>query len=181
MQVLQTQHNKRESTQRSSLLRQKQGRDVHPERKGYKHPPSEEEPHKEAVKSFIHLSSYRSVSSFRPIIWFFSPHLTYPGTLPLVPTHPPANMDLKVKASGRSNTLYPLTFDPPTRSLSVNMQHLPCPKRGWSRDPLILYSNRVLPLFVLAMTITLRCLQETKTGYLPCFCCYFHFGEQTGS
>ena len=32
---------------------------------------------------------------------------------------------------------------------------------------LILYSDRVLPLFVLAMIIFLRCLQETKTGYLP--------------
>ena len=40
---------------------------------------------------------------------------------------------------------------------------------------LILYSQRFLPLFVLAMIIPLRCLQETKTDYLPCFCCYFHF------
>ena len=44
---------------------------------------------------------------------------------------------------------------------------------------LILYSQRFLPLFVLAI-IPLRCLQETKTDYLPCFCCYFYFGEQTG-
>ena len=84
-------------------------------------PPSEEEPHKDAVKSFIYLSSSPSLTSFRPIIWFFSPPLTYPGTLPLVPTHPPVNKDLKVKASGRSNPLYPLTFDPPTRSLSGNV------------------------------------------------------------
>ena len=33
---------------------------------------------------------------------------------------------------------------------------------------------------IIAMTITLRCLQETNTGYLSCFCCYFHFGDQTG-
>ena len=32
---------------------------------------------------------------------------------------------------------------------------------------LILYSQRFLPLFVLAMIIPLRCLQETKTDYLP--------------
>ena len=50
------------------------------------------------------------------------------------------------------------------------------PKREESKDSLILSSNRVLPLFVLAMIITL----ETNTGYLPCFCCYFHFGGQTG-
>ena len=43
------------------------------------------------------------------------------------------------------------------------------PQKEGSEDPLIFYSNRVLPLFVLAMTITLtiamtltlRCLQET--------------------
>ena len=65
------------------------------------------------------------------------------------------------------------------------------PKKGGGGrigDPVILYSNRVLSLLVLVvtitltivMTITLRCLQETKTGCLPCFCCYFHFGGKTG-
>ena len=62
---------------------------------------------------------------------------------------------------------------------------LPCPQSvcvcvwrgvGWGGEDLKLYSNRALPLFVLAMTIILRCLQETKTGYSPCFCCYVHFG-----
>ena len=57
------------------------------------------------------------------------------------------------------------------KSLSGHVQHLPCPKRGESRDPLIFYSNRVLLLFFLAMTITFRCSQETNTDYLPCFCC----------
>ena len=57
----------------------------------------------------------------------------------------------------------------------------PCPKRAGTGDPLILYSNRVSPLWVFTVTITLRCLQETNTGYFPCFCCYFHFGGQTGS
>ena len=32
---------------------------------------------------------------------------------------------------------------------------------------LILHSDRVLPLFVLAKITPLRCLRETKTGYLP--------------
>ena len=45
----------------------------------------------------------------------------------------------------------------------------------------MLYSNKVLPLFILAMTINLRSLQETNTGYLPYFCCYFHFGGQSES
>ena len=44
------------------------------------------------------------------------------------------------------------------------------PQSGGGRgngDPLILYSNRVLPFFVLAMTITLRILQETNSGNFP--------------
>ena len=41
----------------------------------------------------------------------------------------------------------------PTRNLSV--QCLPCAKRRGSKDLLIFYSNRVFPVFVLAMTITL--------------------------
>ena len=41
-------------------------------------------------------------------------------------------------------------------------------------DPLIIYIDRVLPLFVLAMTIPLRCWQDSNTGYLPC-CYNFHF------
>ena len=73
---------------------------------------------------------------------------------------------------------YPLTFDP--REPFCICVVSPLSHKGGSRDLLTLHSNRVLPIFVLAMTITLRCLQETETGYLPCFCCYFHFGVQTG-
>ena len=31
------------------------------------------------------------------------------------------------------------------------------------------------------MTVIIRCPQETKPGYLPCFACYFHVEEQTGA
>ena len=55
------------------------------------------------------------------------------------------------------------------------------PREGGVEIPLILCSNKVFPLFVLATTITLKCLQETSTGCLPCFCCYFHFRGQIGS
>ena len=67
-----------------------------------------------AVKSFISGRSSRSLSSFRPVIWFLFLHLTYPGTLPWVCTPPSAKMDLQVKASGRSivNWHCLLTFDP---------------------------------------------------------------------
>ena len=61
---------------------------------------------------------------------------------------------------------YPLTFKHQGAFLAFVVSHL-TPK-GEGVDPLILYSIRVLPLFVLAMivtlttamTITLRCLQE---------------------
>ena len=75
---------------------------------------------------------------------------------------------------------YPLTFDTPGAFLPAWCVSL-VPERvaEGSGDPLILYSNRVLPLFVLVMVITLtiattvalRGLQEIKSGSLPCFCC----------
>ena len=64
---------------------------------------------------------------------------------------------------------YPLTFDSKEPLCRVSLVL----KRVGKENPLILYSNRVLPLFVLAMIINLRCSQETKTGCLPYFCCYF--------
>ena len=103
---LETQHNSKwESIQRNGLLRQKQGRE-----RVWLSAASEGERSKEAVKSFIQGSSSGSLSFFSPIIWFLFPHLTYPGTLPWVHTHPSAKMDLKVKASGRSKTHYGLAL-----------------------------------------------------------------------
>ena len=29
---------------------------------------------------------------------------------------------------------------------------------------------------IIAMSVPLRCLQGTNTGYLPCYCCYFYSG-----
>ena len=55
-------------------------------------PPAEEEPCKEAVKSFLLLSSSGSFPSFGLAIWFLSPHLTYPGTLPW-DVHTPLSQD----------------------------------------------------------------------------------------
>ena len=55
---------------KEKLLRQKRGRDAHPERKGAGVLPSEERS-KEAVKSFTQGGSSRSSSFFRPIICFF--------------------------------------------------------------------------------------------------------------
>ena len=72
---------------------------------------------------------------------------------------------------------YPLSFDPQGALLSMCSVSLVL-KRGRNRNPLILYSDRVLPPFVLAMIISLRCLQEIKTAHVCCFCCYFHFGGQ---
>lgn len=48
----------------------------------------------------------------------------------------------------------------------MHVQPLPCAKRGRKGDPTMLYSQRILQLLALTMTITLRCLQETNTDYL---------------
>ena len=80
---------------------------------------------------------------------------------------------------------YPLIYEPQGAFLHMCSVSL-VPKRGKSEDLLIHYLNRILPLFVLAMTIALtialtvtsRCLQETNNDYLSCFCCYFHFRGQ---
>ena len=68
-------------------------------------------------------------------------------------------MDLKVKASGRSKTHYGLESSSDFRLQGAFLLHtyvLPYPllRQGFAS-------------FVLAKIIPLRCLQETKTGYLP--------------
>ena len=86
------------------------------QRKGVGIPSSEEEQSKEMVKSLIWGSSSGSLFSFRLIIRFLFPHLTYPGTLPWLHIHSSARMDLEVKSSGKSKTHcswhYLLSFDP---------------------------------------------------------------------
>ena len=102
--------------------------------------PIKEECSEGLIQSFASISFSWSLSSFGPILWFLFPHPIYPGTLPWVHTHPSANMDLEVKASGKSKTHYDLVLFLdfcPTRSLSEYVRCLPCPKRGGSRDPLI--------------------------------------------
>ena len=114
--------------------------------------------------------SYRSVLS-RPCLpsgqsssFFFH---TWPtlGPSPGGHTHPSAKMGLKVKSSGRSKIHYGLALSPHfwlTGSLSVQVQCLLCPKKEGSGDPLIL-SNRFLALFVLSMTIALRCFSSVQS------------------
>ena len=64
------------------LLRQKQGRDAHTERRRVGNRPREEECSLQADTSFILGNSSGTLSSFRPIIWFLFLHLTCPGSLP---------------------------------------------------------------------------------------------------
>ena len=64
---------------------------------------------------------------------------------------------------------YPLTFDSMEPFCAGVVSPLSFTVRGF-----------FFPLFVLAMIIPMRCLQETKTSYLPSFCGYYHFREQTG-
>ena len=65
---------------------------------------------KKRLSHSCEVSSSGSLASFRPIIWFLFPHLTYPGTLPWLYMHLSARMDLKVKASGRSKAHYVLVL-----------------------------------------------------------------------
>ena len=170
---------------KEKLVRQKQGRDAHPERKGVGGLPREG-CRKEAVKPFTHSSSSRSLSFFRPIIWFLLPQLTYPGTFSWVCMHPSAKMNLKGFWEEPRLTVAwhcSSTFDPQgafLRMCSVSLVW----KEGVGRALNPLFTQGLCPLFVFAlitaMTITLTCLQKTNTGYLPCFCCYFHFGGQRG-
>ena len=97
--------------------------------------------------------------------FFFHTWLTL-GPSHEVRTHPSAKMDLKMKASGRSKTHFGFASSP------FYSKELFC---TCVVSPLSFTQTWILPLFVLAMIIPLRCLQETNTGYLPCFCCYFHF------
>ena len=81
---------------------------------------------------------------------------------------------------------YPLTSDPQGAFLctcSVSFVQKRWEQRSLNPSlkqnfaPFVLAMTSTLTI---AMTLTLGCLQETKTGYLPCFCCYFHFWGQTG-
>lgn len=98
-------------------------------------------------------------------------------TFPLGCTHNTlAKMDIEVKASGRSKTHQGLKLSSDfwlQRAFLHTHVKSPYPEKGESRDPLIFYSDRVLPLCP-AMIIFLRCLQETKPGCWPCFCNLLH-------
>ena len=124
------------------------------------------------------------------MIWFLFPHLTYPGTLPWVCTHPLANMDIKMKASGRNKLImawhYPLTFDPQEPFCTSIVSPLSPKRREWrSLNPLLKYG--FAPLRPCPDSYLDYChdyyldeFQEIDTRYLPCFYCYFHFRGQTG-
>ena len=90
-------------------------------------------------------------------------------------------MDLKTKESGGSKTQYGLALSPdfwPPRSLSGHVQCLLCPKEG-NMWPLDLFLKQGLA----PLCSCHDCYVKASTGdkaWLSCFCCYFHFGEQTG-
>ena len=84
-------------------------------------------------------------------------------------THPSAEMDLEVKISGRSKTHYGLAlsleFEPQEAFLCMCRVSL-VPKEGEAEIPESFTHTGFCPLFVLTLTITIRCLQETNNGYL---------------
>ena len=94
-----------------------------------------------------------------------------------------------MKASGRSKTHHGLAlsadFLTPKEPFCTCVVSPESRGRGWRSgrergDHLILYPNRIFPLFVPAVAVILRCLQEIKPGCLPCLSCYFYFRWQTG-
>lgn len=126
-------------------------------------------------------------------------HSRRPSTSPDVHTHPhprcevyrlsSAKIYLEVMASGRSKTHHVLAlsadFLTPKEPFCTCVVSPESRGRGWGSgrergDHLILYPNRIFPLFVPAMAVILRCLQEIKPGCLPCLSCYFYFRWQTG-
>ena len=92
------------------------------------------------------------------------------GPSPWMHTQPSAKMDLELKASGRSKTHSRLELSPDF----------------WLQGALLsmcsvsftLYSDRIFASLCPCHDYSLEILQATKTVYLPCFCCYFHFQEQ---
>ena len=69
-------------------------------------------------------------------------------------------------------------------SLSAHVQCLPWPMDGkcmtsWSFtqtrfSPSLFYHNCCCCCFFPTIIVILKCPQETKPGYLPCFCCYMY-------
>ena len=89
-------------------------------------------------------------------------------------------MDLEMKAFGRSKTHHGLAlsldFDPQGAFLCMAVP--PLSQKRWEQRALN-HLLRVLPIFVLAVTLTLTIattitlsVYKRNTGYLPCFCCH---------
>ena len=98
------------------------------------------------------------------------------GPSPGVHTHPSAKMDLEVKASGRSKTLYGLELSPDFWHQGA-LVCLPYPllKQGFFfffTPSLYICHNYSLEMFAGG-------LYTFFNDYLPCFYCYFHFWKQT--
>ena len=136
----------------------------------------------EKFKSFVRGQFSRSLSPFWPVILLCNPWLICLRTLPLG-AHAPLSQNAPrcegvwEKQESPWPGVVPWLLTP--KEPFCTGVCLPCPKERGSGNPLILYSDKVLPLFVPAMTVTLNHPQETKLGYLPCLCHCFHFGEQT--
>ena len=68
---------------------------------------------------------------------------------------------------------YPLTFDPHAAFLCMCSVSLVPEEEGREIPESFIQTG-------FCFSVSLRCLQETNTGYLPCFCFYFHFRGKTG-
>ena len=167
----------------SAQLRQKQGRDTHLERKGYEHPPKENECSKKAI--FIRADSSRALFTFVwPIILLCCPHPPCPRILPGLYVLLLPKPDSSAESSGGAGLgvvyfgVASSLFGSQGTSLCMCSVSLVFPKDGeyvtfWSFTP------KGFSPSVPAVTVMLKCSQETEPSYLSCFCCYFHLKVQT--
>lgn len=105
-------------------------------------------------------------------MWFLFPHLTYLGPSPGRTGTPQPRWILKWWLLRGARLImawcYPLPFGPQRTFLHICSVSL-VPKEGAGRSLNPLLKQGFLLLFVLAMTITFRCLQERNTGLFTLF------------
>ena len=116
----------------------------------------------------------------------FLPWQIFPGTFLYVHTPLSTKMYFSAQASGggemaRLTMAWSfLPFDPQEAFIHIYRECLPFPKEGKYVISWSFTQTRFSPCLILPWLLSSGVQQETKPGYLPCFC-YFYFEEKIGS